>query len=820
MKKIILYNIFIILIYSTIPVYAQHAGCGTELLPAQTEYMNATREARKAYRAKAANLKAGNVTINIPIVAHIIRQTDGTGGLSDADAITSIQQLNDQFDDPDLDVFFEHCVTNHINDDDLYEEVSYAIVPGITSEYVMASSYIEGAVNVFFVPNPTGWVSIFPVGGWASFPAYKDRFKKDWIVMSNSHATNGSTLAHEVGHYFNLYHTHQGPTTSGEPFSDTHDYELPDGEYTAASDMSNIGDELYDTPADPILIAGNTIYVNDDDCLYDPTIAGSIPSLPTGYTMSDYDPDVTNIMSYSDRDCTNSFSSQQKARMLESIDVDRNYLETACNNLTIPDCYISDLVIHTFGINQCNDNNTPNNPNDDWESVKAIVYYKWAEAGMLNVQTGIETSSMLVPEGRSIAEITVRVPANGQPYTVTAYFSNDATCSKTINRGAISACSIPSPCGNDVDADNDGVCSADDCDDNNAALPTTPGISCNDGNPNTTDDVILNDGCTCQGTAIPPSSDYCIPNVTSDANHYISGVTLSGVINNGSGNDGGYRDFTTTVAPANILPGDTYSLTVFKLLNNNVNQYWRVWIDYNQDGVFDDNTELVVSDWPISDNSLTRSFTVPAGTPNGTTRMRVYLKDYVGYPPTSCGNDDNVRADVEDYAIVIGEDSCEPFYELSGIINSNTFRAQDYIESDGQIPVGNTVTFQAGNLVHLLPGFTATAGASSKFHALIDDCTPTAPKQEIDTEQIAIRNYPNPFTGQTTITFSLPKDSPVTLFISDVTGRQVATLINNEITQSGTHQVTFDGIRHTAGVYYYTIQAGDYTGTQKMILVK
>ena len=52
------------------------------------------------------------------------------------------------------------------------------------------------------------------------------------------------------------------------------------------------------------------------------------------------------------------------------------------------------------------------------------------------------------------------------------------------------------PC---TDNDNDGVCADDDCDDNNSSLPTTPGTTCNDGNPDTDNDVIQSDGCTCQG---------------------------------------------------------------------------------------------------------------------------------------------------------------------------------------------------------------------------------------------------------------------------------------------------------------------------------
>ncbi len=52
-----------------------------------------------------------------------------------------------------------------------------------------------------------------------------------------------------------------------------------------------------------------------------------------------------------------------------------------------------------------------------------------------------------------------------------------------------------------VDNDNDGVVAADDCDDNNPAIPTTPGSSCNDGNSSTTNDIIQSDGCTCEGTS-------------------------------------------------------------------------------------------------------------------------------------------------------------------------------------------------------------------------------------------------------------------------------------------------------------------------------
>ncbi len=57
------------------------------------------------------------------------------------------------------------------------------------------------------------------------------------------------------------------------------------------------------------------------------------------------------------------------------------------------------------------------------------------------------------------------------------------------------------------DADNDGFCVTEDCNDNDPNIPTTPGILCNDGNPNTENDVYLADGCTCLGSGTGAIAD-------------------------------------------------------------------------------------------------------------------------------------------------------------------------------------------------------------------------------------------------------------------------------------------------------------------------
>jgi len=86
--------------------------------------------------------------------------------------------------------------------------------------------------------------------------------------------------------------------------------------------------------------------------------------------------------------------------------------------------------------------------------------------------------------------------------------------------------------------------------------------------------------------------------------------------------------------------------------------------------------------------------------------------------------------------------------------------------------------------------------------------------------QFALRqNYPNPFNPSTTIQYQIPKQSYVTLEIFDLLGRETASLVN-EIKQAGTHTVKWDASRLSSGVYFYTITAGAYRETKRMILMK
>jgi hypothetical protein len=81
------------------------------------------------------------------------------------------------------------------------------------------------------------------------------------------------------------------------------------------------------------------------------------------------------------------------------------------------------------------------------------------------------------------------------------------------------------------------------------------------------------------------------------------------------------------------------------------------------------------------------------------------------------------------------------------------------------------------------------------------------------------QNFPNPFNPATTIQFDLPQRSNVTLSVYNVLGQKVAKLVD-EVRPAGKHAVVFDASRYASGLYLYRIEAGTYSRTMKMLLLK
>jgi hypothetical protein len=100
--------------------------------------------------------------------------------------------------------------------------------------------------------------------------------------------------------------------------------------------------------------------------------------------------------------------------------------------------------------------------------------------------------------------------------------------------------------------------------------------------------------------------------------------------------------------------------------------------------------------------------------------------------------------------------------------------------------------------------------------------------KEVPSEFSLTQNYPNPFNPNTKIEFSIPflpllkgevEGVKTTLRIYDLLGREVSTLVNEEL-KPGSYEVEWDASNYSGGVYFYSLTSGDFNETRKMILVK
>lgn len=89
----------------------------------------------------------------------------------------------------------------------------------------------------------------------------------------------------------------------------------------------------------------------------------------------------------------------------------------------------------------------------------------------------------------------------------------------------------------------------------------------------------------------------------------------------------------------------------------------------------------------------------------------------------------------------------------------------------------------------------------------------------LPTEFTLEQNFPNPFNPNTTINYSIPKQSTVTLKAFDVLGREVITLVNQQ-QKAGYYDVDWNAVDNASGIYFYRIKAGDFVETKKMLLTK
>lgn len=182
-----------------------------------------------------------------------------------------------------------------------------------------------------------------------------------------------------------------------------------------------------------------------------------------------------------------------------------------------------------------------------------------------------------------------------------------------------------------------------DCDDNNNLVSPVAteilGNSIDDNCNNQIDEVV-----------------YCTPFVSSPCFLSIQNVTLNAMIKANNGCSGGYSDFSSTDT-ASALVGGTVNFSI-EANPGGLNQRINIYVDYNNDGDFDDSNEQVVTDAMLIDpNAAVGSFNVPVTQAPGTYRLRV-VGEYEANPsPTACAT---LYGEAEDYILKVSAALCTP----------------------------------------------------------------------------------------------------------------------------------------------------------------
>ena len=210
--------------------------------------------------------------------------------------------------------------------------------------------------------------------------------------------------------------------------------------------------------------------------------------------------------------------------------------------------------------------------------------------------------------------------------------------------------------------------------------------------------------------------------------------------------------------------------------------------------------------------------------------------DATGWVPSglrsvNLGTGGTVTLDFGGEIFAPGNYFAQVYYENSGEANVPTLTVNGNplgtIDGSGfEVSENETISLTTHHFILSSDGTISLAltGANARIDYLILYSQEGGQIVAVDTEEGVkefklSQNYPNPFNPSTTINFTLPAASDVQLTVFNLLGQRVATLIDGSRT-AGEYSVRFDARNLASGVYFYMLQAGDFTLQRKMTLIK
>jgi hypothetical protein len=153
--------------------------------------------------------------------------------------------------------------------------------------------------------------------------------------------------------------------------------------------------------------------------------------------------------------------------------------------------------------------------------------------------------------------------------------------------------------------------------------------------------------------------------------------------------------------------------------------------------------------------------------------------------------------------------------------DANGNACSNFINQSSTTGTGGTLISQTPVITNLTPVVETPSPSINSGGLISAACNPLGTQQGNNLPEIfkLYQNYPNPFNPSTSIKFKIPGSAFVKITIYNATGKIINQLLNEEKTP-GNYEITWDGTNFASGVYFYKIEAGSYSETKKMLLIK
>jgi len=151
------------------------------------------------------------------------------------------------------------------------------------------------------------------------------------------------------------------------------------------------------------------------------------------------------------------------------------------------------------------------------------------------------------------------------------------------------------------------------------------------------------------------------------------------------------------------------------------------------------------------------------------------------------------------------------------IANENNWKKINFVQGSGTTNQAKNYSYEDRNITSGKYQYRLKQidfNGNYEYHSLANEVEIGVPKKFSLSQ-----NYPNPFNPATKINFEIPQNSNVKLSVYDVTGKLAIELVNEQ-RAAGYYTVEFNGSNLASGMYFYRIEAGDFSATKKMLLIK